>query len=384
MKKALVILTAIFCVAGHAQNINGFYQPKADGHVKKVGITCPAIELTGKGIIWDFSNLEISDNESLVNYVSTDSADSIIAGIEQRTRFYYRTSNDSVLLCGYENNQNKVVYDLPQLFLHMPLTYNQQNDGFFHGTAVFCEKLFMRVFGSYSVIVDGVGSMVLPSGDTLRHVSRIHIQQHTAKRHYPNIATEEELRYLVDSIAPYTDDSIRYELAKDSVMKITDIYRWYAAGYRYPIIETIVSESTDMSRKHQAAFFCSPFEQESLEDDDNEQIRNLLASIDHAEEGKAQNNSNGTESNGNCNPILHNVQVNVNGTTITVNYDLTEDATITALVCDLSGILYRQASQNAQVGDNHQMEILCSGIRRGQYVLYLNANGNITSFAISI
>lgn len=389
MKKAVIlfIFTTTLHAAGLAQNINGVHQPKADGHIKKVGITSPTTKLTGQNVVWDFSNLEVSDNEYLVDYISTDTADNIIAGIERRTRFYYHTSNDSVLLCGYENNQNKVIYDKPQLFLRMPLSYNQQNEGFFHGTSAFCEKLFMRVFGSYTVKVDGVGSMILPSGDTLRHVSRVHIQQHTVKSHYPNITTEEELRFFVDSIAPFTDDSIRYKLAKDSIMKVTNIYRWYAAGYRYPIIECINVSPKNSEAYKTDAYYCSPDEQEHIEDEENEQIRLLLTAIDTCSD-KWENSDNRINqdfsSNQQNTSTLQNVSIAVNGMTLTIRYDLMVDANVNALVCDISGIVYRQGSLSGTAGESKMSSINCSGLRRGQYVLFLNVDGQIYSYTISL
>ena len=81
---------------------------------------------------------------------------------------------------------------------------------------------------------------------------------------------------------------------------------------------------------------------------------------------------------------IQNIKTNVNGGTVTVSYDLLADATVTALVCDVSGVVYRQQSQTGQAGDSYQMTILCNGLRCGQYVLYLNANGQVSSQTISL
>ena len=55
-----------------------------------------------------------------------------------------------------------------------------------------------------------------------------------------------------------------------------------------------------------------------------------------------------------------------------------------ALVCSVSGIVYRQQSQTGQAGDYSLMPICCDGLHRGQYVLYLNVNGQVTSQTVNL
>ena len=81
---------------------------------------------------------------------------------------------------------------------------------------------------------------------------------------------------------------------------------------------------------------------------------------------------------------IQNIKTIVNGTTITISYDLLTDATVTALVCSTSGVVYRLQSQTGQTGDHCQMKILCNGLRRGQYVLYMNVNGQVTSQTVNL
>ena len=38
----------------------------------------------------------------------------------------------------------------------------------------------------------------LPSGDTLRHVSRVHIQKQKAEQQYPQLTTGQELKAYMD------------------------------------------------------------------------------------------------------------------------------------------------------------------------------------------
>ena len=362
----------------NAQNIQGSYHPKADGQVSKQQVAYTAADTTGQGLVWDLSELELPKRKFIASYTEEENAKDVVIGTEQRTRSYYQSTQDSVMLCGYETNLTKVEYDRPELLLHMPLTYGSLHDGLFHGTMAYCERMFMRVYGSYQVEVDGTGCMVLPSGDTLRHVSRVHIRKLTAQRHYPHITTEQELKAYVDSL-PYSTDSIRQHLATDSLLAETQTYRWYATGYRYPILEYTTIGHWDGKPYHTAAYYCSPEEQKVTFDEENEQIRNLLAETDK-NSGNCQGGGNNTPNNS---PI-QDLQISVHGSTVTVCYSLTADATVKALVCDIAGITYRQTSLAGRAGDNGQMTIHCDGLRHGQYVLYLNVNGQVTSHTVSL
>lgn len=83
-------------------------------------------------------------------------------------------------------------------------------------------------------------------------------------------------------------------------------------------------------------------------------------------------------------PSIRNVVVSTSGLTLTVSYELTEDATVKAMVCNVAGMVLRQESQSGVAGTNNEMAINCAGLRRGQYVLYLNVNGQVTSMTINL
>lgn len=269
-----LLLVTLISFPTLAQNIQGSYRPKADGEIRKQQVEYTVSEAMGENIVWDFSSMEQPDEDYTVKYTlaETGGNDSIIVGKEQQTRYYYRSDVDSVMLCGYETNLTKVQYDRPELLLKMPLTYGSRHDGLFHGTMSYCEKMFMRICGSYQVEVDGTGSMLLPNGDTLRHVSRVHIRTLTAKRHYPDISTEHELKTYTDSIEPYTDSNIRQVLMTDTLLTETNIYRWYAAGYRYPVMETSETISPESDQRQTTAYYCAPEEQTLMDDGEVEYL----------------------------------------------------------------------------------------------------------------
>lgn len=384
---SITIALALLCTIANAQNIIGSHQVRVNDEVKKQQVEYVAVDSTGQGMVWDLSEAEFTKWEPTATYTTEDSHKGVVIGTERGTRNYYRSEPAALMLTGFENNLLKVEYDQPEVLLRMPLVYGDRYEGQFHGTSAYCEKVFSRTFGTYRVEVDGTGSMVLPLGDTLRHVSRVHSTKLTSARFFPKVQRERMLKAVVDSIK-FPVDSIRLGVVKDTLVVETDTYRWYAAGYRYPVLEVISTGYKGEKPWTTEAFYCAPEDQQQLYDPENEEARKLLA-----DNGSNGSNGSGTE-NGNSpdkedgkksvDDILQDLNVVVNNNTITVGYTLQQDATVTAMVCSTSGVVYRLQSQTGQTGDHCQMTILCNGLRRGQYVLYMNVNGQVTSQTISL
>ena len=377
-KRLLTIILAVATLHGHAQNAVGNFLPRTNDEVKRQQVAYVAANEGAEDTVWDFTQLECSGREYTACYAEEEAYEGLIVGTEFNTRHYYQCAGDSLLLCGYENNLTKVSYDRPELLLHLPLTYGERQETLFHGTACYCERLFLRLFGTTSVEVDATGSMLLPSGDTLHHVSRVHIQKLKAEQQYPQLTTGQELKAYVDSLT-FTGDSIRQRMHDGRQLMLTDTYRWYAAGYRYPIVESIATGPAGMEPQLAVTLYCPPEEQRSLYDEQNEQLRQLLAEADrHAAGGS--NDGDG----GNAPSSLSRCAVGVNGGTVTIDYDLTQPATISALVCNTQGMLFLQQSQTSEAGTGHQLTLDCHALRHGEYILYLSVNGQVTSQKVSL
>lgn len=372
------MILAVAALHGNAQNTVGTFLPRANDEVNRKQVTyVPANEGT-ENTVWDFTQLKCSGREEPANYEEEEAYEGLIVGTEFNTRHYYQTTTDLLLLCGFENSLTKVEYDRPELLLHLPLTYSERHETLFHGTACYCERLFLRLFGTTSVEVDATGSMLLPSGDTLRHVSRVHTVKLKAEQQYPQLTTEQELKACVKSLN-FTEDSIRQRMHDGRQLIQTDTYRWYAAGYRYPILESVTTGPVGMEPQLAVTFYCPPEEQRTLYDEENELLRQLLAEADrHAAGGS--NDGDG----GNVPLSLSRYVVSVNCGTVTIEYDLTQSATINALICNTQGMLFLQQSQTSEANTSHQLTLDCHALRQGEYVLYLNVNGQIMSKKICL
>ena len=298
--------------------------------------------------------------------------------VEKNTRYYLEQRNDSLLYWGSENNLTKEVYDRPIMQLHTPLVLGNQYNGLFHGRMSYCERIFSRVFGSWSLSVDAKGMLLVPEGDTLNNVHLVHLHTVKVSIPYSHISIQEELKTYVDSIAPYTTDSILIGLQDSMRHEVTDIYRWYAPGYRYPVLE-MVNRKQKGKTSQQEAFYLSPAVLETLDDAENEALRQHLAdSKDIYSYASVQAGCSDRES------PMSRCDVTVNGNTVKIHFDLIESATVTSFVSDALGMITRQQSQHYSAGSGYEMTLDCSGLRSGSYALYINANGIVDGYKINL
>ena len=373
MKQLLLlsIILTLTCLQSHAQNITGIHTLRIGDKVDKQLVEYELYNESAKNLVWDLRDLSDLDGKHKVVYTDVYNKEQQVAGVENNALTYYEQRNDSLVSWGYEDNLTKVEYGSPVLLLKTPLVYGSRHEGLFHGTYAYCERMFARIFGEYQVSVDGTGVMLLPNGDTLRHVSRVHLRELSSLRHYPHITTAKLLRAYADSL-PFNNDSVRMAMALTPAVE-RNTYRWYAAGYRYPVLEVV--ETGTMS----VAYYCPPEEQLALYDEENGRVREQLAAID----GKNGGDS-GSEKGDGMPSAMSRYDIAVSGQTITIDYDLTEGATVKGLVCNIQGMVFRQQSQTHGAGEHYQMQLDCTGLRRGEYVLHLNVNGQVTSSTVSL
>lgn len=64
----------------------------------------------------------------------------------------------------------------------------------------------------YTYQVDGVGTLLLPSSDSLQNVTRVHIHKTTGQQYLKDMVSYDSLHVFVDSICPFNADSIAWHL----------------------------------------------------------------------------------------------------------------------------------------------------------------------------
>lgn len=282
----MLVVLLCFCVEVEAQMMDSNHVIRGGDKIEWRQVTYQEFQNKGLGCVWDLSDMEILDKETVTEYLVDPKNKHKVVGLEHHTCYYYAPESLAVLLNGYENNLTKVVYDMPEIAYFHDMTLGYEKSGVFDGYCNYSEKIFSRIYGTYDYHVDGKGSLRLPSGELVRNVTRVHLSKVVSQTYQNNITSLKTLRLLVDSIAPYDADSIVQHLAKDTCLVETNIYRWYAQGYRYPVYETIESHVKGNKSHFTMAKYCSLESQELLNDFENEKIRMALSKKQSNEQGE--------------------------------------------------------------------------------------------------
>lgn len=280
----------------------------------------------GNSVLWDLGNVEVINNKYRVSYKEQKAFSSRMTEIQHGTRYYHDVRNDSVLQIGFENNTTLMDYDLPEITMKYPMQYGDSISGIFHGRGLYCDKAAIRIFGTYKTAADALGTLILPDGDTLRNVLRIHTERIMSDLYYPVDSLENIVfgkYFSVDSINKY----LNYGL---NVYK-TDIYKWYAPACRYPVLETVRTGGDEMGNPViGTAFYYSPSDQEILTfDEDNNKVKQQMSYYGNGDrygDKTIQNN------------LDYNIFINKDETEIRLEYMSPKDSKVLLSLYTISGM----------------------------------------------
>jgi len=332
----------------------------------------------GESVLWDFGKLKPVNNRYTVLYSQTGDTDSLLAGTEHQTRYYYALQND-----GYENPTTRISYETPELLLRFPMQYSDKAEGYYQGRGIYCDKLDIEAYGSYQTAADAYGMLILPGGDTLRHVLRVKTEKLVSENILPVTDSLRIARTEVDSLQTARiaqQESIRYRLERDSAVTRVDTYRWYAAGYRYPVFETVRTGNARDDGKTDyfaTAFYFPPEEHTYLQrDEKNRQVRDSLLLVDKAAEEKARNGDNDTKSNRleNGITVTYNFFPNPVESQLALEIYISEEANVSYGLYSITGALVYQKRARLLPAGTHSERIDMGHCLRGEYILQLQVN----------
>ena len=378
MKQILTLMAVLpFSISALAQKEIDPHMYRAGDGVLKKRITYMKPGQRGQGVVWDFSDINVINERSEVTYGKAPDVDDVIVGKEGgNTLNYYTCRGDTLLMLGYENKTMRAKYGRPKALMLLPVKYGDRIKGVYHGTGAYSERIMMRMFGSYETETDAMGTVILPGNDTIRNVVRVHERDLASAVCLPDIDTEKELKAYVDSMKPFNADSINLYLSADSFAIATEKYLWYAEGYRYPIIETIMSGIKGKSPQYMTAYYCPPQEQEYLLDEVNAELRKLQGIGGY---------NNGFTGNGSlADGCMPEYEISVNNGCVEIIGTVGENTNVKVLVCDISGIVYKSAESQGSADGKLTMSVDCGNLRKGEYVLYINNNGIVIANKIKL
>ena len=243
---------------------------------------------SGKDIVWNFSKLipvekqkglvtkplnqiqpgeditkylqMITSSEVQVSYLADDSGQ-VMRGLEPGFINSYSISEDSLSIVKQEWPSTRMEFSLPQVLLTYPFTYKNQMTSYYSGYGVYCDRLGVKLVGSVDTEADGYGTLILPGNDTIQNVLRVKIVKTELEEKEASYEKKNGKEWKVKG------DSIEalLKLYKKE-LPTTEIVRWYAEGYRYPILEMIY-HYTNLGGNKKAdevrqAFFYDPVQQE--------------------------------------------------------------------------------------------------------------------------
>ena len=309
--------------------------------------TCPGDG--GEDAIWDFTNSHLT-GKRYEDIVFCDSDSTTLRSVEVNAIYSYTICSDSLLLIRYETPQTMLEFDDPLLMTLYPSVMGIRFDDSYSAQGLYSGRLPISAGGMVSVEADGEGMLILNNGDTLRNVLRLH----SIRTGYMDYSP-------LESQGTGQGPAMQQEIEEKHI--------WYARGYRYPVYETISrTYYYDLSpvSSRQTAYCRLPSDQRLLRDSINAEIvlQDSLALSSP--------------------PDIFHYSVDVGSGMITVSYSLDSPATLNALLCSATGMVYRSWSATKPAGENMSFSFDCSNLVGGSYVLYINVNGMIYSETVHI
>jgi len=295
----------------------------------------------GKQITWDFRNVRPVNDEYVLLYKSQSKDTSKIAGIEHHTIYRYQIRHDSLLHTGYENATTFMEYAEPELQMKYPFHYGDTIHSHFKGAGEYCHRIPLKVEGNTIITADAVGTLYTPEGLELKNVLRV-------KR-----------------LRDYTEtgvDSLRMQL-------IT--YSWYVWGSRYPVFETVKTTTRKIGKeeveRQVASFFFHPANQAAMETDTTRWERNDAASTELTVDDVFTN----------CKLLPNPVESD-----LYIDYDLTQDATVSFSLHDVTGIAKVATTSVHRRAGHYREHLQMSGFTKGVYPLYATVNGMVKTLHV--
>lgn len=231
----------------------------------------------GNDVVWDFSMSENMGDPFRATYWNAAARGHALAKTERKASSYYEHHGDTLMMTGQENNMTRIHYAMGIPLLRYPMAMGDSIGGYYHGYAVDCENIYLRIFGYSISKVDAMGTLILPSNDTLQNVLRVHTKNLFGMKRCEDVKTESQLSNLTSNIHPFTTDSVVAYLQDTLPQMEEHTYLWYAQGYRYPVMETTSLGYTSNKEIYAATYYYSPSEQEYLANDPtNENVRAVM------------------------------------------------------------------------------------------------------------
>ena len=283
-------------------------------------------------------------------------SDTRLAVESPNSRIYIEEAGDTLLYGGNENGKTSVLFSMPVIWYWDGIHTGDSIAGSYSGSGSYCNRLRLNQEGTFVTKMEAEGVVVLPDGDSLRHVQMVATTRRIATSSFPTDTLSDCDSDLIQHLSAMTEKTCRF----------------YAPGYRYPIVELseLYKEGNDKPR-NQSALFCSPFSQEELAyDEENEAIREALSRICHTPSGPE-----GSGQDEGRRPYC--IVQDDAASRMTVTYDLPEASVVRALLCNSHGMVFQSVTEHHGAGSGYTLTLSYAGLHHGQYAVRLTFGSDV-------
>ena len=177
------------------------------------------------GGCWDFASLKLSRRKTIYRVAASD--DGIL--LESSGNIVHVKTDSCGVLSRHTFSApgENLSYSIAEPLLKYPFGYGDAISGMFCATGRTDGTQWMRQAGRTTTRAIAAGRMITPDGDSLRHVLLVQSTR---------IGTT-TVSALASDVLPVSDLEIDSCLNSDSVCHRVIALRWFARGFRYPIVE---------------------------------------------------------------------------------------------------------------------------------------------------
>jgi len=265
-------------------------------------------------------------------------------------------------------------YIKPEIMHIFPIRYQSYSKNYFYGTGLYSNALDITVLGIITTYADAYGTIILPTGDTLNNVIRVHYNKEFIEEIEPHLQTKKKAII-------FSKDNIDKRLTSDTSVVKLGIHRWFADGYRYPVFESIqsITYHDGKPRNHlNTAFYYAPVEQYYGLRNDSENTEKRERIRLKEEDRKSINNRKNSKQE---NPLNEKIDIKIDfhkeSNNLTVNIDLKERSSIEFILFDTQG-RQRTSIIKPEIGEGNYSEIIpLYKFQDKEYILRIIINNKI-------
>lgn len=187
----------------------------------------------GENQTWDYSNISFFDESVTIKYeqeANLNSEKSFVCNINDERNSLYLNSNYKKMYVGFSTPTASLEFEEPIIEMAYPFVYNSKKEGVIKGKYSSVSGEVVDIDGSYSLVADAWGTLILPNKKILKNVLRV--------------------KFIQDYFQPHSGILYHVRVVR---------YLFYSENYRYPVLQIkdalIDCDCSCKSRDYEAYFY---------------------------------------------------------------------------------------------------------------------------------